>query len=111
MGMNTALCSYFLRLYQGSRECSATRFTDWALEQSRELVHLDSALWATGFASVSINSAHLFNLPAEIIQVWETHRKKDSLLNSLVEGISEHTLNLCNITRAKKSWNSQQQNL
>ncbi len=100
--MNTALCSYVLRLYQGSRECSATRFTDWALEQSRELVYFDSALWATGFAGVSINSVHLYKLPAEIVQEWEVHRKNDSLLNSLVEGISEHTLNLCNITRAKK---------
>jgi DNA-binding CsgD family transcriptional regulator len=100
--MNTALCSYVLRLYQGSRECSATHFTDWALEQSRELVHFDSALWATGFAGVSINSVHLYNLPPEIIQEWEAYRKNDSLLNSLVEGISEHTINLCNITRAKK---------
>lgn len=102
MGMNTTLCSYVLRLYQGSRECSATRFTDWALEQSRELLHFDSALWATGFAGVSINSVHLYNLPPEIVQEWEAHRKNDSLLNSLVEGISEHTLNICNITRTKK---------
>lgn len=93
MGMYANLCDFVLRLYKGSRERDAARFMDWALEHTRTLIPFDSAIWAIGVAGVSIHSAHLHQLPAEVFRYWETRRKADAELNDLVEAPEGQTVN------------------
>ncbi|MEK7206938.1 MAG: LuxR C-terminal-related transcriptional regulator, partial [Pseudomonadota bacterium] len=73
-------------LYKGSREQATTRFTGWALDHARAMIHFDSALWAIGTPGERIHSAHYYQLPGTMLREWERRRKADSGLNPLVEG-------------------------
>lgn len=89
--MRADLCGFVLRLYQGSRECDAARFMDWALELTRALILFDSAVWAIGVAGVGVHSAHLDHLPAEMFQRWESERPHNPQLAALIEGSPPET--------------------
>ena len=86
MGMYNNLCAFVLHLYKGSREQATPRFTGWALDQARAMIHFDSALWAIGTPGERIHSAHYYQLPGTMLREWERRRKTDSGLNPLVEG-------------------------
>ena len=74
--MHNTLCSLVLHLYKGSREQAATRFTGWALDRARAMIHFDSALWAIGTPGERIHSAHYYQLPGTMLREWERQGKK-----------------------------------
>ena len=95
--MDNTLCNFVLHLYKGSREQATTRFTGWALDQARAMIHFDSALWAIGTPGERIHSAHYYQLPGTMLREWERRRKDDSELNPLVEGRLNEPVRLDNL--------------
>ena len=95
--MHNTLCSFVLHLYKGSREQAATRFSGWALDQARAMIHFDSALWAIGTPGERIHSAHYYQLPGTMLREWERRRKANSELNPLVEGRLNNPVRLDNL--------------
>ncbi|MBX3665460.1 MAG: response regulator transcription factor [Burkholderiales bacterium] len=80
--MISSLSDLILSLYRGSRDIPATAFQDWALEQTRQTLAFESAIWGragieNGMAQ--IYSVHLHRLPPESLASYARFRDRDTV--------------------------------
>lgn len=74
-----AVNEFIVNLYRHGRDVPVARFRHWALEQLREVIDFDSAMWGAGSESPqTINSVYLYRQPKKMIDEyvrdgWQAH--------------------------------------
>ncbi|MCL6414370.1 helix-turn-helix transcriptional regulator [Aestuariirhabdus sp. Z084] len=73
------------RLYRATSRVELDRYRRWALEQLRELVAFDGAIWSSGHAStMSFYNHTLMGVPAELVDELLRLRDINPLTNALI---------------------------